>query len=125
MTTAPGSGPTTRRSISPTNSRLVQMYWKASEHIAYPNDPRANGIGPLPSQQTGSQPDAVNRRPSQIFGKNRSASTGAGDDRSISDRVRWPDPPQMSIARRLPPSTVPATARTTALATMYVGSENR
>ena len=31
-------------------------------HIAKLNAPRANGSGALPSQQTGSQPGAVNRR---------------------------------------------------------------
>ena len=76
------------------------MYMNASVHIAKPNAPRANGIGALPSQHTGSQPGAVNRRASQTFAKYRSASTGGVDDRSSSDRVRCPDPPQMSIARR-------------------------
>ncbi len=45
------------------------MYMNASEHIAKRNAPRANGIGALPSQQTGSQPGAVKRRASQIFAK--------------------------------------------------------
>src|ERR1700716_4178730 len=101
------------------------MYWNASEHIAKPKAPRAKGSGALASQQTGSQPGAVKRRASHAFAKYRSARMGAGDDRSISDRVRWPDPPHTSTARRAPCSTVPATARTTALATTYVGSENR
>src|SRR3954451_15622734 len=125
ITTAPGTPPSTARLSSPTNWRLVQMYWNASEHIATPNAPRRNGSGALPSQQTGSQPGAVNRSASQIFGKNRSASTGGGDDKSISDRVRWPEPPQTSRARRAPFSTVRATERTTASATMKVGSEKR
>ena len=80
--------PSISRAISPTNCRLVQMYMNASEHIAKPNAPRANGIGALPSQQTGSHPGAVNRRASQTFAKYRSARTGGGDERSISDRVR-------------------------------------
>src|SRR5581483_6811860 len=69
ITTAPGDGPSTRRHISPTNWRLVQMYWNASEHIAKPNAPRANGIGELPSQHTGSHPGAVKRRASQTLAK--------------------------------------------------------
>ena len=72
----------------------------ASVHIAKLNAPRANGIGALPSQHTGSQPGAVKRRASQIFAKYRSASTGGADDSSSSVRVRWPEPPQMSMARR-------------------------
>ena len=64
------------------------MYMNASVHIAKPNAPRANGIGALPSQQTGSQPGAVKRRASQTFAKYRSASTGGVADRSSSDRVR-------------------------------------
>ena len=35
------------------------MNMKASEHIAYANDPRAKGNGPFPSQQTGSHPGAA------------------------------------------------------------------
>src|SRR5215831_13975096 len=100
--------------MSRTNWRFVQMYMNASEHIAYRKAPRAKGIGELPSQQTGSHPGAVKRRASQILAKYRSARTGAGDDRSMSDRVRWPDPPQMSIARPPRFNTVPATARATA-----------
>src|SRR2546427_7979641 len=116
-------------SISPTNWRFVQMYMNASVHIAKPNAPRANGIGALPAQQTGSQPGAVKRRASQIFAKYRSASTGGALVRSSSVRVTCPEPPQMSIARLMPcpelvegARTVDATARTTACATRYVGS---
>ena len=67
---------------------------------------------------------AVNLRASQIFGKKRSARTGAGDDSGTSARVRCPDPLQMSRARPPPFSTVPAIDRTTASATMNVGSES-
>jgi hypothetical protein len=56
--------------------------------MAYAKAPRANGIGALPSQQTGSQPGAVKRRASQSLAKYRSASTGGAVDRSSSDRVR-------------------------------------
>src|SRR5438067_13470320 len=101
------------------------MYMNASVHMARPNVRGANGNGALPSQHTGSQPGAVKRRASQIFAKYKSASTGGGDDRSSSDRVRCPEPPQTSMARRIPLSTVLPTARTTACATMKVGSEKR
>ena len=94
------------------------MYMNASVHMAKPNAPRANGIGALPSQHTGSQPGAVNRRASQTFAKYRSASTGGNGERSSSDRVTCPDPPQMSIARPVPPRTVAATTRATDCATM-------
>src|SRR6266853_3642518 len=87
-----------RRSMSWTNWRFVQMYMNASEHIAYWNAPRANGIGELPSQHTGSHPGAVNCRASQIFAKYKSARTGGGDDRSMSDRAKCPEPPQISMA---------------------------
>ena len=103
ISTAPGvslAPPSISRAISPTNCRFVQMYMNASVHMAKPNAPRANGIGALPSQHTGSHSGAVNRRASHTFAKYRSASTGGGDDSSSSDRVRWPEPPQMSMARR-------------------------
>src|SRR5204863_7717817 len=96
---AAGVFPSITRSRSSTNWRFVQMYMNASEHIAKRKAPRANGIGELPSQQTGSQPGAVNRRPSQTFEKYRSARTGGADDRSSKVRVTCPEPPQMSIAR--------------------------
>src|SRR5205085_2654988 len=105
--------------------RFVQMYMNASVHIAYRNALRANGNGALPSQHTASHPGAVNRRASQTFEKYRSASTGGADERSSSERVRCPEPPHRSIARPPSSSTVPATDRTTASATMYVGSEKR
>ena len=44
------------------------MYMNASVHIAKLKTPRANGIGALPSQHTGSQPGAVNRRAIDICG---------------------------------------------------------
>ena len=81
------------------------MYMNASTHIANLKAPRANGIGALPSQQMASQPGAVNRRPSQTFAKYRSASTGVCDERPISARVKWPEPPQRSTARPPPART--------------------
>src|SRR2546423_15418407 len=97
----------------------------ASVHIARPNVRGANGNGALPSQHTGSQPGAVKRRASQIFAKYRSASTGGGDDRSSSERVKCPEPPQMSIARGGPFRTGVGTARATACRPRKVGSEKR
>src|SRR5262244_3548038 len=101
------------------------MYMNASEHIAYRKAPRAKGIGELPSQHTGSQPGAVKRRASHTFAEYRSASTGAGLECSRSERVRCPEPPHTSIARRVPRSTAPATDLTTASATTNVGSPKR
>src|SRR5262245_47559433 len=98
------------------NCRLVQMYWNASEQIANLKTPLANGRGPFASQHTGSQVGAVNLRASQTFAKNRSARTGGCVERSTRERVRCPDPPQMSIARSPGFSTVRAIARTTAFA---------
>ena len=87
----------------------------ASEHIAKPNAPRANGSGALPSQHTGSHPGAVNRRASQTSRstgrrapaaatRGRAATASGGRSRR---RCRW-----RAAVRRAP---CRATARTTAL----------
>ena len=76
ITTIP-SGPTSRI-ISSASSRLCQMYGNASaSRTTMENVSRANGSGLFASQQTGSQPGAVNRFASHSFQKYTSASDGA------------------------------------------------